>query len=380
MRNRRSQRAIGDPRTPVTGHRYNDDILTSPSDQEFVRAMYPSFAFALDFQPLRDIFMPVDQRASAAKRRGRIAGIFAISLGMLGWFIACAEQAFEKKDYAKPLLLCAALLSVASVVIGLGGILHASAKKNWLKGRFVTERLRQFHFQNLVLRLPSLVDAAKHKDRQPAFILESTRRLAELARSLVVTHADAEFDRVVKEDDDNPNWLLPLPSAGAIELLGSDVDEFVRAYRELRIVHQLNYAWYHLRAPMSLSDYPIRWQERSLGVVALAGTGIIFVANALQAFAIALGVVITIHPWDFIVVMWIAIVALAIRALEEGLQPQREVERYETYRTICRQTLERLDAAPTLYEKYEAMLALERASYDEMRLFLKTNLAARFIL
>jgi hypothetical protein len=129
-----------------------------------------------------------------------------------------------------------------------------------------------------------------------------------------------------------------------------------------------------------LLDFPIRRQERVLGLITLAGTGVLFFMNAFQAFSLALGIPVTFHPWDLIGAMWIAIVALAIRTAEEGLQSQREVERYENYRTVCQQIQDRFDSAKSVYEKFEAMLALERASYEEMKLFLRTNLAARFIL
>jgi hypothetical protein len=68
-----------------------------------------------------------------------------------------------------------------------------------------------------------------------------------------------------------------------------------------------------------------------------------------------------------------------VRALEEGLQPQREIERCESYRASCIQKREQFDAARTAAEKYAVMLAVERASYDEMRLFLKNNASAKFL-
>lgn len=365
-----------------SGYRFNDDILTTPSDQLFVRSTYPKFAFAFDFQPIRDLFVPLNDASNLAKRRGRAAGIFAIAIGVLGWFIACAEPGYSSVPLSvkRALLLCAALFSLASVVVGVRGLLYSSAKLNWLKGRFLTERLRQFHFQNLVLRLPALVDASADDARQRSFTADSVRFLRELQQRMISAHRDAEFDRIVKGDDDDPNWLLHTPGSDAVGALGEDADEFFRAYRELRIRHQISYAWHQLRDPVSLLDFPIRRQERVFGLITLAGTGVLFFMNAFQAFSLALGIPVTFHPWDLIGAMWIAIVALAIRTAEEGLQSQREVERYENYRTVCQQIQDRFDGAKSASEKFEAMLALERASYEEMRLFLRTNLAARFVL
>ena len=81
-----------------------------------------------------------------------------------------------------------------------------------------------------------------------------------------------------------------------------------------------------------------------------------------------------------VIVIWFAIVALGVRAVEQGLQPEREIERYQQYLSAVRAILERFDNARSQSEKIRVMQEMERASFDEMRNFLMTNDRARFVM
>jgi hypothetical protein len=74
------------------------------------------------------------------------------------------------------------------------------------------------------------------------------------------------------------------------------------------------------------------------------------------------------------------IAVLVTRALEEGLQPARELERYTRYRAALVSLLGRFDRARAADEKIRIMQETERLSYSEMRGFLKTHFEARYVL
>ena len=57
--------------------------------------------------------------------------------------------------------------------------------------------------------------------------------------------------------------------------------------------------------------------------------------------------------------------ALAFRALQEGLQPEREIERYRHYRAGIRAIRDRFDQASSPAEKFEVMQEMERLTFDE---------------
>jgi hypothetical protein len=81
-----------------------------------------------------------------------------------------------------------------------------------------------------------------------------------------------------------------------------------------------------------------------------------------------------------VIIIWIALAALAMRALEQGLQPDREFERYQHYRSALRAVLDRFDHAESCGDKLRVMQEMERLSFDELRDFLITNNRSQFVL
>jgi hypothetical protein len=74
----------------------------------------------------------------------------------------------------------------------------------------------------------------------------------------------------------------------------------------------------------------------------------------------------------------IAVVALSARAFQQGLQPEREIERYQQYRSAIQSILEQIDEAATPSQKLRVMLQMERLAFDEMRNFLRTHERSSF--
>jgi hypothetical protein len=68
-----------------------------------------------------------------------------------------------------------------------------------------------------------------------------------------------------------------------------------------------------------------------------------------------------------------------MRTLEEGLQPKREIERYQRYCSLIQDILERFENG-TRAVKFEAMVEMEKLAYDEMRDFLRSFYESRFIM
>ena len=72
--------------------------------------------------------------------------------------------------------------------------------------------------------------------------------------------------------------------------------------------------------------------------------------------------------------------ALAARAIQDGLQPEREAERYQQYRSAVRFVLERFDLSESQKEKLRIMQEMERLVFDEMRNFLISGNRTRFVM
>ena len=78
--------------------------------------------------------------------------------------------------------------------------------------------------------------------------------------------------------------------------------------------------------------------------------------------------------------IWSAIIALAARTIEEGFQPETEVERLRQYRLSLRRIYERFSGADDPEEKLEAMTDLEKLAFEEMILFLRGNYEAQYVM
>jgi hypothetical protein len=84
-------------------------------------------------------------------------------------------------------------------------------------------------------------------------------------------------------------------------------------------------------------------------------------------------------PWAQWIAICFAVVALGMRTLEEGLQPKRELERYQRHSDLVRDILARFDAGSRQI-KFETMIEMERLAFEEMRDFLRTAQESRFVM
>ena len=75
-----------------------------------------------------------------------------------------------------------------------------------------------------------------------------------------------------------------------------------------------------------------------------------------------------------------AIIAVGVRALLEGLRPERATRRMQFYANALNHAKKAFDTARSHGKQIDAMSMLERASYDEMVEFISSNEQARFVL
>ncbi len=373
-------------------YRFNNDLLISADDQAWARRQYPEIAEALIFEALGDRFREADRVADEAKRRQHLLGVWAVYL-VSGALVTASVTPYLRDwfgdDVVKPLSIPIALVSAAA---GLAGVVCALANRrdrSWLQHRLVTERLRQLHFQLLIRLAPDLLAAARGGREQDWEAYKAVRlhALADFDIDVIGRKPDALADIVQPEDVGELSFHAPPPAAFA----EPPAPVFWEAYRKLRIDRQQQYAAYKLRDDRKLiSKFPIV-QARTLGVAAVVCVVALILLHVLSAAAF-------IPPLDHLgevlhlLAVCVAIAALALRVLEQGLMPHAEVERYLTYRRDTRRIIERFDAivdspdddAAARTRKNAARLDcakdLERASYDEMVSFLRTNHEASFLI
>jgi len=238
-------------------HKFNDDLLLQDADRKLAQRKYPSIFHAPDHPELRDLFSEYDAPANRAKRTGLIAGLWAIGFGVSALAIAASEFlvthpiADEGTSHTMNwtgfvLAVASGLCGLFSYLIGTIGVLSAERKRRWLYFRLMTERIRQFHFQTLIFRLPQILASLENDAARSKFLAERALWF-ESFRSPLVGKPDSAFTAIIREEEKNNVWLYN--GADERPVAPNDSDDLVpvfNAYRELRILHQLDYADYKL--------------------------------------------------------------------------------------------------------------------------------------
>ena len=350
---------------------YNDDLLTSINDQNQATMEYGSVAFALIFPELIQLVQEADVVANKEKLHLRKRGLFSIALVTLALLAASAAPLY----YQLP--RWSGAFAIGAAVVGIaGGLLgFFSRQDKWLEYRLVTESLRQFHFRTIIQMSPDILAAATSGNDTD---FKRKRSIALTAFQKDIVDRKGGVLQAIVDEPDPPfdGRIDPIPSPSAFA--GPHGEVLLKAYRNLRILRQRQFADHKLSVGKGLFPAFPRAQAARLGAIALSLVALLFamhVGSALLATLSTEG----LNEWFHFGAIWIALLALALRAIEEGLRPRAEVERYRHYQATTRRILERFDTAD-IAGKLAAAQALEMAAFDEMAIFLRSNHEARFVI
>jgi hypothetical protein len=369
--------------TPSDDHKFNDDLLLQEEDRKLASIKYPTIFHVLDHPELRQLFSKYDTPANRAKRIGLIAGLLAIGFGFGALGIAALELIFVHPA-GVALAVISGLCGVLSFLIGSVGVLFAGRKRNWLRCRLMGEQIRQFHFQMMVFRLPEILASLKDDAGRASFLSERNVWF-ESFKAHLIGKLDSTLAAMLREENSIDPWLHDCARRGEPTRMqeSKDLSPIFDAYRELRIIHQLDYANYKLQDDYRIISAMPRRQLAVISAIVLA----LIVLLVMMHVGILVGTLLpssmfaAFHSSDAaVVIIWLALTALAIRAIEQGVQPEREIERYQQYRSGVRAMLDRYDNAMFQNAKIEIMREMERLAFEEMRNFLITNERSRFVM
>jgi hypothetical protein len=362
---------------------------------EAPEARKPAVRFAFEFPALLDRFRPEDALALSSRRQSRIFGFVAVSLVLFALLLASTGPLLTTPGHEPAadshgeglglnlhtiLGLIAAVLGLGGTALGIMGARKSSARRKWLHARLRTETLRLFHFHFIAARLPQIVEIGEDPAKQAAYRTERSAALAELERR-VLTDAEAELQRIIDRGEETtfPS-ITPMMQVSDDAPNPANASDIFAAWRALRLDWQAGYCEAKLAHRRKDTITPRRLEE----VFAWWGLGcvtIIIVVHLAHFLATLMGRQFPLGVGVLeVVVIWVALIALAGRALEDGFAPQREVERYEQYRANVRVAAERFDGARSFAQRLDAMRAFERTSLEEMRVFMRTHARARFLL
>jgi len=447
-------------------HRYNDDLLANDGRPGYAADLYRDVMHALYDPELIKLFNEYTAIADDAKRKRHRHGYLAVLLGTLSLLLAAGLLVFAT---GKPLYevvsnevvltwgtfegaisLVAAVAGIASIALALG--LAGQSKEQWLCARLMAERLRQFHFQSMIYRLPEIVAAAGPGGDKAQFETERA-----LWMSRFKERFEAKLPAELGEVIDGPradDFILYAPTSDPADCDIDKADPLVKqlldAYEHLRITHQLQFANHKLGAQSGLFPSLPRAQAKLIAFLSFFCIGLLLVSDITGAASYIYqgsqaamccksstnvpepraerprpapdapavpaaptgtdgsgggttptqaaaptprAAAPTAAPDTdaksqsghvagilHLAALCLAIAVLALRALEEGLKPDREVERYIKYKSAVQRVRDRFASAKTLWGKLDAMKDMERLAYDELCDFLRTHHEARFLM
>ncbi len=197
---------------------------------------------------------------------------------------------------------------------GAFGVLFAKTKREWLEGRLLTERMRQFHFQTFVALMPDILDASRSRDWDAFTAKRGT--LLDKFKKEVIGRKSSLFTAIV-EGDEQDVWLIQpadLPRIGGrprspdIQGLPVFQDRAADPVHGLQIEQRTQAVLRRCRGPVRQSGVggdALRRGLVTLHILIALGAGF-RATEYLYAFHLA--------------AIWFAILALSIRTLEEGLR------------------------------------------------------------
>ncbi len=317
------------------GFKHNTDLLLDATDRDAFRTRFPQFAYAFDDPALRALFEPADLHAAKAKRRSRRAGIIAVGLVTASLMIGAFSPLLMGEPWFRIVLAIAAVAAVAGLVIGWAGILSAGARDEWLRHRYLCERIRQLHFQTLVRWAPMIIDAARRND--PENFLAARLARTEKFRNRIINPSAVKLTHLLSEQDEDEVWLVEADDTAMQEDQLSST--YFQALEELRLRHQVNFTNLQL---MSFWTFPPKSTLQTAKL--LTGIGA-FSALLLLALGVV-GLVIDAATGQLAnlthaLMVCLAVILLAVRTLEEGFQVHGDVGRYRLYDAPLRRLTER---------------------------------------
>ena len=367
----------------------NDDLLLDDKEREHFCRRHPRLASVFDWPELRQAFEVHENPARQARTRSRRHGTVAVVFGFLGLALTAFTPYLAKllsfstlfpndPDTAERWVGgTAAALLVLGTLFGFQQALIGQGKRRWLINRYWTERIRQFHFQLIVNNLEKAAAAVGGDATLDDWRTLRQGKLADFLHDAEKT-LETAFDRLEDDHAEEDVWVdkawreRPLAPPHTPELA-----ELLEGLEELRIGVQERYTELKLKPGFHSPQTRAEW---------LHGASDAFTA-AILLLTVAIGTIYfrgSEKPRLWLLGMLgvagtLTAAVVALRVLHEGLLLRTEAERYRWYLVLVRSIARRFEKA-NAEERIRLLRELERLAYQEMRRFLITFKAARFIL
>jgi hypothetical protein len=353
---------VTDARPPGLEFIHNTDL--NPGDDYL--ASVPRLDRVLRHPALLDFFQRYDPTANTMQKTLRFTGTVSLWLGGLALAGSTAKLLIAALEMELPQVLIVVFEVAALVSVALAlGPWFARTRRRWLTARFVSERIRQWHFQMLLDgRTVSLAHTAPEEFERIRAKRWSqfTTRLAS-AQGAMVSFIDGEMSETY-----HPVESYRDPETG---------QEVFRAYMDLRFQNQLAY----FKFSRDKSEIRDEWSESIarwtlFSAVLLAAGQIAFVlfpTGSLERQH-------TVTIWIAGASIWLVTLSTAIRVYRNATAVSQQRERYEMLWVRLVALKKTFDSATRADAKLRVMHEVELLEIEECREFLRQMSKASYLL
>lgn len=346
---------------------FNHDLLLRQADQERAALRWPDIAPALIDPALIRVFGLHEKRATFHKRLVQIFGSAAVLMMLVALLGYVAELWISASRASGPLPLlatCSELSALGALVSAFFASRYGPPRRRWLKHRFITEVLRQWHFRRLLDG--AAIGRSLDPQNKPTTAVDGT--LPALIHDLTGNVGDkmAELSQFRRDP------LGPIPHS----ILPADVQprlQMLSAYRALRLDHQREFAVYKLSA-----------DDRTFAGLSLGALGALTEHLAAVTLVLALTCSITrlfvAFAWSPTAAVSLAVTGVAVRAWRDGFALEPERERYQEMLHELELLTTRWESAEDDERRFHIAEEVERAGLEELRSFIRTHERAQFLL
>jgi hypothetical protein len=344
---------------------FNHDLLLSEPDRTAAADRWPALASILLNTELARTFTAHEHKAKRYKGMLQRLGSASVllMLGALLGYVAELWFTTDTEDHIAYLGEASEISALSALALALLASRYGPVRRRWLKHRFVTEVLRQWHFRRLLD--VDMLERAKDGSGQPL-----TPRNQELS-ALVHDLAGSVGEKMDALSEFRRDPLGPVPRARLPEAPHVRA-QLLDAYRALRLDHQRDFAIYKLStedrtfAGLSLSALSTFTDQ-------LAGTTLIL------ALAFSVARLVVVFAWSPMAAVSLAITGVAVRAWRDGLALESERERYHEMLHVLELLTVRWESAESEEQRFLIAEEVERAGVEELRFFIRSHERAQFL-
>ncbi|HJQ33429.1 MAG TPA: hypothetical protein VJ866_14680 [Pyrinomonadaceae bacterium] len=388
------------------GHRYNDDLLLSKEARERAQQQHATVFHVLDHEQLREAFRRENDAANRAKRQSHVAGFWAVLAALIALAGASGEPLWGHLVAPWPRIIAAvsAALGLVSLLVSAAGLMYGRRKSSWLHARLYTEQLRQFHFQTFIWRLPEIVESLRHGDNSRDEYRAKRDQWFKIFEGELKGKSDARMSALLSPTAVPTIWLHPNASDSdeivVPDATGVNLNDVFRSYEVFRFEEQQGYTEYMLRltnrpeprsnagarpGPTNWLWYPGVSQPLGSKRRVLSALWVV----TLTALVLLHVSILTSHiggwhllegAWVHVAIVWAALLAVAVKTLSEGFALTREIERYEEYHAVVSGLKQAFRTAESPRRKLQIIIEMEKAAFEELRVFLRSHHEATFIM